>query len=82
MICLQLFVKYNIHFAGLSRSIFRGANHADGTEFADLVAVIGSMSFDSTNLHWRYGTFIASCRTIIASIFTKSNLMIPMWPLF
>ncbi|XP_042004596.1 proteasome activator subunit 4-like [Salvia splendens] len=50
----ELFVKYNIHFAGLSRSIFRGANHADGTEFADLVAVIGSMSFDSTNLHWRY----------------------------
>ncbi|XP_057765375.1 proteasome activator subunit 4 isoform X2 [Salvia miltiorrhiza] len=51
----ELFVKYNIHFAGLSRSIFRGpAQHADGTEFADLVAEIGSMSFDSTNLHWRY----------------------------
>lgn len=51
----ELFVKYNIHFAGLSRSIFSGpANHADGTEFADLVAEIGSMSFDSTNLHWRY----------------------------
>ncbi|KAH6786226.1 proteasome activating protein 200 [Perilla frutescens var. hirtella] len=51
----ELFVKYNIHFAGLSRSIFRGpANHADGAEFADLVAEIGSMSFDSTNLHWRY----------------------------
>ncbi|KAI3456750.1 hypothetical protein Pfo_013413 [Paulownia fortunei] len=51
----ELFVKYNIHFAGLSRSIFGGpGNHADGTDFADLVAEIGSMSFESTNLHWRY----------------------------
>ncbi|KAK6149467.1 hypothetical protein DH2020_016992 [Rehmannia glutinosa] len=51
----ELFVKYNIHFAGLSRSIFGPpGNHADGTDFEDLVAEIGSMSFDSTNLHWRY----------------------------
>lgn len=55
MVSLQLFVKYNIYFAGLSRSIFGGqGNHADNSEFADLVAEIGSMSFDSTNLHWRY----------------------------
>ncbi|PIN23826.1 hypothetical protein CDL12_03448 [Handroanthus impetiginosus] len=51
----ELFVKYNIHFAGLSRSIFdKPDNQADGTDFADLVAEIGSISFESTNLHWRY----------------------------
>ncbi|KAL0362983.1 UNVERIFIED_CONTAM: Proteasome activator subunit [Sesamum calycinum] len=44
----ELFVKYNIHFAGLSRSIFRESD--DGR----LVAEIGSMSFENTNLHWRY----------------------------
>ncbi|KAK4439643.1 Proteasome activator subunit [Sesamum alatum] len=49
----ELFVKYNIHFAGLSRSIFREPG-TDGTDFADLVAEIGSMSFENTNLHWRY----------------------------
>ncbi|XP_011095624.1 proteasome activator subunit 4 isoform X1 [Sesamum indicum] len=49
----ELFVKYNIHFAGLSRSIFREPG-TDGTDFADLVAEIGSMSFGNTNLHWRY----------------------------
>ncbi|KAK4398681.1 Proteasome activator subunit [Sesamum angolense] len=49
----ELFVKYNIHFAGLSRSIFRESG-TDGTDFADLVAEIGSMSFENTNLHWRY----------------------------
>lgn len=51
----ELFVKYNIHFAGLSRSIFTASgNHSDRTDFADLVAKIGAMSFESTNLHWRY----------------------------
>ncbi|GFQ02550.1 proteasome activator subunit 4 [Phtheirospermum japonicum] len=51
----ELFVKYNIHFSGLSRSIFGvPGNQADGSGFADLVAEIGSMSFESTNLHWRY----------------------------
>ncbi|KAL8033297.1 hypothetical protein ABFX02_13G151400 [Erythranthe guttata] len=50
----ELFVKYNIHFAGLSRSIFGGPSQADGTDFAGLVAEIGSMSFETSNLHWRY----------------------------
>ncbi|KAK9268815.1 hypothetical protein L1049_000579 [Liquidambar formosana] len=51
----ELFVKYNIHFAGVSRSIFRKLdNHSDGPDFADLVSQIGSLSFDSTGLHWRY----------------------------
>ncbi|XVF70972.1 hypothetical protein PTKIN_Ptkin11bG0205100 [Pterospermum kingtungense] len=51
----ELFVKYNIHFAGVSKSIFRTVdNHIDSLDFGDLVSQIGSMSFDSTGLHWRY----------------------------
>jgi proteasome activator subunit 4 len=51
----ELFVKYNIYFAGVSRSIFRKSdNQSEGTDFAVLVSQIGSMGFESTNLHWRY----------------------------
>ncbi|KAK0602445.1 hypothetical protein LWI29_033449 [Acer saccharum] len=51
----EVFVKYNIHFGGVSRSILRSMdNHKDGSDFADLVSQIGSLSFDSTRLHWRY----------------------------
>ncbi|KAJ6770850.1 PROTEASOME ACTIVATOR COMPLEX SUBUNIT 4 [Salix purpurea] len=51
----ELFVMYNIYFSGVSRSIFRTSdNHIDGPNFADLVSQIGSMSFDSSGLHWRY----------------------------
>ncbi|KAF3453245.1 hypothetical protein FNV43_RR03685 [Rhamnella rubrinervis] len=51
----ELFVKYNIHFSGVSRSIFgTSKDHIEGQDFADLVSQIGSMSFDSSGLHWRY----------------------------
>ncbi|CAH9135204.1 unnamed protein product [Cuscuta epithymum] len=51
----ELFVKYNIYFAGVSRNMFKtSASHSDKTDFAVLVSEIGSMSFESTNLHWRY----------------------------
>ncbi|CAK7323879.1 unnamed protein product [Dovyalis caffra] len=51
----ELFVMYNIHFSGVSRSIFMTSdNQIDGPNFTDLVSQIGSMSFDSTGLHWRY----------------------------
>ncbi|KAL9382859.1 hypothetical protein Peur_023182 [Populus x canadensis] len=51
----ELFVMYNIYFPGVSRSIFRTSdNYIDGPNFADLVSQIGSMSFDSSGLHWRY----------------------------
>ncbi|KAJ7963489.1 proteasome activator subunit 4-like [Quillaja saponaria] len=51
----ELFVKFNIHFSGVSRSFFRTSdNHIGGQDFSDLVSQIGSMSFDSTGLHWRY----------------------------
>ncbi|KAJ1393019.1 Proteasome activator Blm10, mid region, partial [Sesbania bispinosa] len=53
----ELFVKYNIQFSGVSKSFFRISdkdNHTGGLAFSDLVSQIGSMSFDSTGLHWRY----------------------------
>ncbi|GLT83766.1 hypothetical protein SLE2022_020380 [Rubroshorea leprosula] len=51
----ELFVKYNIHFAGVPRSIIRTVdNRTDGLDFTNLVSQIGSLSFDSTSLHWRY----------------------------
>lgn len=53
----QLFVKYNIQFSGVSRSFFRISDKENptggGLGFSDLVSQIGSMSFDSTGLHWR-----------------------------
>ncbi|WZZ42425.1 hypothetical protein YC2023_038684 [Brassica napus] len=52
---IELFVKYNIHFAGLSRNILRSLDsHVEGSTSGDLVSQISSMSFDSSSLHWRY----------------------------
>ncbi|CAI9088127.1 OLC1v1022373C1 [Oldenlandia corymbosa var. corymbosa] len=51
----ELFVKYNIYFAGISRSVLTSSGtHPNGTDFSNLVSEIGSMSFGSSNLHWRY----------------------------
>ncbi|KAJ6818123.1 proteasome activator subunit 4 [Iris pallida] len=51
----ELFVKYNIHFSGISRSFFKSSNgHTDGTEFAGLLSQITTLSFDTNGLHWRY----------------------------
>ena len=76
---LQLFVKYNIHFSGVSRSIFRTkSDHLDGQDFSDLVSQIVSMSFDSVGLHWRYKSnlgylcLIYILLSLVAS-FLKSN---------
>ncbi|KAI3982415.1 hypothetical protein MKX01_041253, partial [Papaver californicum] len=51
----ELFVKYIIQFAGLSRGIFRkSGNHLDELEFSDLVSPIASLSFDTSGLYWWY----------------------------
>ncbi|KAL8135505.1 hypothetical protein AgCh_010229 [Apium graveolens] len=51
----ELFVKYNIYFAGVSKRIYSNpGNSSDGKDFTVLVSEIGSMSFESSNLHWRY----------------------------
>ncbi|KAL8129180.1 hypothetical protein V2J09_018335 [Rumex salicifolius] len=49
----ELFVKFNIHFTGVSSSIFKQSN-SGGQGFADLISQISSMSFDTDGLHWRY----------------------------
>ncbi|XP_020110072.1 proteasome activator subunit 4 [Ananas comosus] len=51
----ELFVKYNIHFSGVSRSFFKTSDgQPEWPDFADLVSQITSLSFDSNGLHWRY----------------------------
>ncbi|GAY37721.1 hypothetical protein CUMW_031230 [Citrus unshiu] len=51
----ELFVKYNILFSGVSRSILKTMdNHKDGSDFSDLISQIGSLSSDASRLHWRY----------------------------
>ncbi|KAL8462064.1 hypothetical protein ACS0TY_033224 [Phlomoides rotata] len=73
----ELFVKYNIYFAGLSRSIFGGqGNHADNTIFTDLVAEIGSMSFESTNLHWRYN-LMANRILLLLAVASRNDPTVP-----
>ncbi|XP_078443427.1 proteasome activating protein 200 isoform X2 [Wolffia australiana] len=51
----ELFVKYNIHFAGLPECFFKDFdNSLEQTEFQNLISKISSMSFASNGLHWRY----------------------------
>ncbi|KAI4388556.1 hypothetical protein MLD38_000875 [Melastoma candidum] len=51
----ELFVKYNIHFGGVSRNFFKASEtNPDSPDFFKLVTRISEMSFDSTSLHWRY----------------------------
>ncbi|WCJ32534.1 Proteasome activator subunit 4 [Euphorbia peplus] len=68
----ELFVKYNIHFSGVSKAIFRAAdNHIDEPDLADLVSQIGSMSFDSSDLHWRYN--LMANRVLLLLAMTSRN---------
>lgn len=50
----ELFIKYNIHFSGVSRNMFKASDNSEGADFGVLVSEIGSLSFESSNLHWRY----------------------------
>ncbi|KAK4484733.1 hypothetical protein RD792_007326 [Penstemon davidsonii] len=73
----ELFVKYNIYFAGVSRSIFQApGKQADGTAFADLVAEISSMSFGSTNLHWRYN-LMANRVLLLLAMASRNDPSVP-----
>lgn len=49
----ELFVKFNIHFAGVSKSILKTSS-SDGENFGDLIAQIGTMGSEANGLHWRY----------------------------
>ncbi|XP_057530197.1 proteasome activator subunit 4-like isoform X1 [Amaranthus tricolor] len=51
----ELFVKFNILFSGVPKNLFKASNsQSDGQLFVDLISQIGSMSFDTNSLHWRY----------------------------
>ncbi|KAL4185907.1 hypothetical protein AMTRI_Chr10g8130 [Amborella trichopoda] len=51
----ELFIKYNIQFAGVSKNILRTLEEpSDGSGFAQLVAQISSMSLNTDSMHWRY----------------------------
>lgn len=49
----DLFIKYNIHFAGVPRSFF-SVSSDQSAEFADLVSKVRCMCFETDSLHWRY----------------------------
>lgn len=71
----ELFVKYNIYFSGISRNIFWKSEDHSGTDFAALVSEISSMSFESTNLHWRYNLMANRVLLLLAmSSRTEPNL--------
>ncbi|KAK8926304.1 hypothetical protein KSP39_PZI018786 [Platanthera zijinensis] len=50
----ELFVKFNIHFSGISRSFFNSDNLGDAAGFEDLISEITSLSFNTISMHWRY----------------------------
>ncbi|KAF3973789.1 hypothetical protein ACB098_06G003200 [Castanea mollissima] len=70
----ELFVTYNIHFSGISRSIFRTSDyHIDGTDFANLVSQIVSLGSDSSSLHWRYN--LMANRVLLLLAMTSRNYL-------
>ncbi|XP_074569693.1 proteasome activator subunit 4 [Curcuma longa] len=52
---IELFVKYNNHFSGISRSFFKASGAESGElEIIKLISQISSLGFENTGLHWRY----------------------------
>lgn len=70
----ELFVKYNIHFSGVSRNILKTSidSETDRPEFEDLVSQIVSMSFDTSGLHWRYN-LMANRMLLLLTIASRSD---------
>ncbi|KAG6577528.1 Proteasome activator subunit 4, partial [Cucurbita argyrosperma subsp. sororia] len=69
----ELFVKFNIHFSGVSKSIFLASEKQMGEmDFADLVSQLSSMSFDSTSLHWRYN-LMANRVLLLLAMASRNN---------
>ncbi|KQK18511.1 hypothetical protein BRADI_1g42980v3 [Brachypodium distachyon] len=51
----ELFVKYNIRFAGISRSFFKNSeSQSDKPGFLGLFSQINALGFETNSLHWRY----------------------------
>lgn len=69
----ELFVKFNIYFSGVSKSIFKTtSNHSNATDFSVLVSEIGSMSFENSNLHWRYN-LMANRVLLLLALVSRSD---------
>ncbi|KAJ8423540.1 hypothetical protein Cgig2_024257 [Carnegiea gigantea] len=68
----ELFVKFNILFSGVPRSIFKiSSSHEDGQNFPDLISQIVSMSFDTSGLHWRYN--LMANRVLLLVVMASRN---------
>ncbi|KNA18101.1 hypothetical protein SOVF_073840 isoform A [Spinacia oleracea] len=68
----ELFVKFNILFAGVPRNIFKASDSlSDGQVFEDLISQIGSMSFDTSGLHWRYN--LMANRVLLLVVMASRN---------
>ncbi|KAL5200763.1 hypothetical protein ABZP36_021966 [Zizania latifolia] len=51
----ELFVKYNIHFSGISRNFYKNTEReADKPGFLSLVSQINALGYETNSLHWRY----------------------------
>ncbi|XP_038972814.1 proteasome activator subunit 4 isoform X1 [Phoenix dactylifera] len=73
----ELFVKYNIHFSGISRSFFKTSDgQLDRPEFVDLLSQISSLSFDTTGLHWRYN-LMANRVLLLLTLASRSDSQLP-----
>ncbi|XP_039119734.1 proteasome activator subunit 4 isoform X1 [Dioscorea cayenensis subsp. rotundata] len=72
----ELFVKYNIHFSGISRSFFKSLDgQTNGSGFSNLISQISSLSFDTNGLHWRYNLMANRVLLLLTlSSRTHSNL--------
>lgn len=68
----ELFVKFNILFSGVPRSIFKiSSSHEDGQNYPDLISQIVSMSFDTSGLHWRYN--LMANRVLLLVVMASRN---------
>ncbi|KAF3796838.1 Proteasome activator subunit 4 [Nymphaea thermarum] len=75
-----LFVKYNIQFSGLSKTIYSTLEDtSDGLSFEDLISKISSMSFDLNGIHWRYSLMANRVLLLLVTASKSVNLSPKVW---
>ncbi|KAG0467335.1 hypothetical protein HPP92_018915 [Vanilla planifolia] len=73
----ELFVKYNIHFSGISRNFFKNSDtHGGIAGFEDLVSRITSLSFETNGMHWRYN-LMANRVLLLLTLCSRTESCIP-----
>ncbi|XP_031493399.1 proteasome activator subunit 4 isoform X1 [Nymphaea colorata] len=76
----ELFVKYNIQFSGLSKTIYSTLEDtSDGLSFEDLISKISSMSFDLNGIHWRYSLMANRVLLLLVTASKSVNLSPKVW---